>query len=150
MDTQIGYKRLQYTVWTVNYSNQIPSRYAQNRIWADGLNEARLSYSSVNATVGPISLWTYSLHDNYRLVNSCFCLFRVVCGHMRGFHYRLPLLQCPMLLVDWFSKAGWVLSYLHQALPFPLLSPQTFNHLYLQAVDIRPRTACILYHTLFP
>ncbi len=40
MDTQIGYGQLRYAVWTVSYSNQIPSRYAQNRIWADSLNEA--------------------------------------------------------------------------------------------------------------
>ncbi len=37
MDTQIVYEQLQYTVWRVSYSNQIPSRYAQNRIWADTL-----------------------------------------------------------------------------------------------------------------
>ncbi len=40
MDTQIVYEQLQYTVWRVSYSNQIPSRYAQNRIWADSLIEA--------------------------------------------------------------------------------------------------------------
>ncbi len=40
MDKQIGYEQLRYTVWTVSYSNQIPSGYAQNRIWADSLNEA--------------------------------------------------------------------------------------------------------------
>ncbi len=40
MDTQIGYEQLRYAVWTVSYSNQIPSGYAQNRIWADSLNEA--------------------------------------------------------------------------------------------------------------
>ncbi len=40
MDTQIGYGQLRYAVWTVSYSNQIPSGYAQNRIWADSLNEA--------------------------------------------------------------------------------------------------------------
>ncbi len=39
MDTQIEYEQLQYTVWPVSYSNQIPSGYAQNRIWADSLNE---------------------------------------------------------------------------------------------------------------
>ncbi len=43
MDTQIGYEQLQYAVWTVSYSNQIPSRYAQNRIWADSLNEAEVA-----------------------------------------------------------------------------------------------------------
>ncbi len=43
MDTQIGYEQLLYTVWTVNYSNPIPSGYAQNRIWAEGLNEAELA-----------------------------------------------------------------------------------------------------------
>ncbi len=25
MDTQLGYKQLRYTVWTVSHSNQIPS-----------------------------------------------------------------------------------------------------------------------------
>ncbi len=40
MDTQLGYEQLRYTVWTVSHSNQIPSGYAQNRIWADSLNEA--------------------------------------------------------------------------------------------------------------
>lgn len=40
MDTQIGYEQLRYAAWTVSYSNQIPSGYAQNRIWADSLNEA--------------------------------------------------------------------------------------------------------------
>ncbi len=40
MDTQIGYGQLRYAEWTVSYSNQIPSGYAQNRIWADSLNEA--------------------------------------------------------------------------------------------------------------
>ncbi len=40
MDTQIGYEQLRYAVWTVSYSNPIPSGYAQNRIWADSLNEA--------------------------------------------------------------------------------------------------------------
>ncbi len=40
MDTQIGCEQLRYAVWTVSYSNQIPSGYAQNRIWADSLNEA--------------------------------------------------------------------------------------------------------------
>ncbi len=40
MDTQIGYEQLQYAVWPVSYSNQIPSGYAQNRIWADSLNQA--------------------------------------------------------------------------------------------------------------
>ncbi len=40
MDTQIRYEQLRYAVWTVSYSNQIPSRYAQNRIWADSLNVA--------------------------------------------------------------------------------------------------------------
>ncbi len=39
MDAQIGYEQLRYAVWTVSYSNQIPSGYAQNRIWADSLNE---------------------------------------------------------------------------------------------------------------
>ncbi len=43
MDTQIGYEQLQYAVWTVSYSNPIPSGYAQNRIWADSLNEALVS-----------------------------------------------------------------------------------------------------------
>ncbi len=43
MDTQTGYEQLLYTVWTVNYSNPIPSGYAQNRIWAEGLNEAELA-----------------------------------------------------------------------------------------------------------
>ncbi len=36
MDTQIGYEQLQYAV----YTNQIPSGYAQNLIWADSLNKA--------------------------------------------------------------------------------------------------------------
>ncbi len=40
MDAQIGYNQLRYAVWTVSYSNQIPSGYSQNRIWADSLNEA--------------------------------------------------------------------------------------------------------------
>ncbi len=40
MDAQIGYEQLRYAVWTVSYSNQIPSGYAQNQIWADSLNEA--------------------------------------------------------------------------------------------------------------
>ncbi len=40
MDTQIAYEQLRYTVWTVSYSNQIPSGYSQNWIWADSLNEA--------------------------------------------------------------------------------------------------------------
>ncbi len=40
MDTQIVYEQLRYAVWTVSYSNQIPSGSAQNRIWADSLNEA--------------------------------------------------------------------------------------------------------------
>ncbi len=40
MDTQIGYEQLRYAVWTVSYSNTIPSGYAQNQIWADSLNEA--------------------------------------------------------------------------------------------------------------
>ncbi len=40
MDTQIGFEQLRYAVWTVSYSNPIPSGYAQNRIWADSLNEA--------------------------------------------------------------------------------------------------------------
>ncbi len=43
MDAQIGYEQLRYAVWTVSYSNQIPSGYAQNRIWADSLNEALAS-----------------------------------------------------------------------------------------------------------
>ncbi len=34
------------TVWTVSYSNQIPSGYAQNRIWADSLNEAQVFKNS--------------------------------------------------------------------------------------------------------
>ncbi len=46
MDTQIGYGQLRYAVWTVSYSNQIPSGYAQNRIWADSLNEAYASDNS--------------------------------------------------------------------------------------------------------
>ncbi len=29
MDIQIGYEQLQYGVWTVSYSTQIPSGYAQ-------------------------------------------------------------------------------------------------------------------------
>ncbi len=33
--SQIEYEQLQYAVWTVSYSNQIPSGYAQNQIWAD-------------------------------------------------------------------------------------------------------------------
>ncbi len=33
MDTQIWYEQLRYT-------DRIPSGYAQNRIWADSLNEA--------------------------------------------------------------------------------------------------------------
>ncbi len=43
MDTKIGYEQLRYAVWTVSYSNQIKvtSGYAQNRIWADSLNEAK-------------------------------------------------------------------------------------------------------------
>lgn len=41
MDTQIGYEQLRYTVWTVSYSNQIPSGYAQNWIWADSVNVAK-------------------------------------------------------------------------------------------------------------
>ncbi len=40
MDTQIGYEQLQYAAWAVSSSNQIPSGYAQNRIWADSLNQA--------------------------------------------------------------------------------------------------------------
>ncbi len=48
MDTQIGYGQLQYAVWTVSYSNQIPSGYAQNRIWADSLNEAINSLNYVS------------------------------------------------------------------------------------------------------
>ncbi len=43
MDTQIRYEPLPYTVWTVSYSNQIPSGYAQNRIWADSLTEAYMN-----------------------------------------------------------------------------------------------------------
>ncbi len=45
MDTQIGYEQVWFAVWTVSYSNQIPSGYAQNRIWADSLNEAKVSSS---------------------------------------------------------------------------------------------------------
>ncbi len=41
MDTQIGHEQLQYAVWAFSYLNQIPSRYAQNRIWADSLNEVQ-------------------------------------------------------------------------------------------------------------
>ncbi len=40
MNTQIGYEQLRYAVWTVSYSNQIASGYAQNPIWADSLNKA--------------------------------------------------------------------------------------------------------------
>ncbi len=47
MDTQIGYGQLRYAVWTVSYSNQIPSGYAQNRIWADSLNEALVCYVDI-------------------------------------------------------------------------------------------------------
>ncbi len=45
MDTQIGYEQVWFAVWTVSYSNQISSGYAQNRIWADSLNEAKVSHS---------------------------------------------------------------------------------------------------------
>ncbi len=40
MDTQIGCEQLRYAVWTVSYSNQIPSGNEQNQILADSLNEA--------------------------------------------------------------------------------------------------------------
>ncbi len=59
MDTQIGYEQLLYTVWTVNYSNPIPSGYAQNRIWAEGLNEAELAlfiHSCATPTPSPNSI----------------------------------------------------------------------------------------------
>ncbi len=39
-------EQLRYAVWTVSYSNQIPSGYAQNRIWANSLNEALLNASA--------------------------------------------------------------------------------------------------------
>ncbi len=43
MDTQIGYEQLWYAVWTVSYSNQIPSGYAQNlTVLVDNLNEAKI------------------------------------------------------------------------------------------------------------
>ncbi len=52
MDTQIGYEQLQYAVWPVSYSNQIPSGYAQNRIWADSLNEALIRKRGFNRKRG--------------------------------------------------------------------------------------------------
>ncbi len=57
MDTQIGYEQLRYAVWTVSYSNPIPSGYAQNRIWADSLNEA-LVFLWINVLLKTDAYWS--------------------------------------------------------------------------------------------
>ncbi len=71
MDTHIGYEQLRYALWTVSYSNMIPSAYAQNRIWADSLNEAKGSTIG-NILMSPkliraISIYhAVSRYSNYR------------------------------------------------------------------------------------
>ncbi len=85
MDTQIGYEKLRYAVWTDSYSNQIPSRYAQNRIWANSLNEAKMSNCPKN--MYHCFGMNNSLNNNkqviYVLNNSCgniYHCFVIFCG----------------------------------------------------------------------
>ncbi len=94
MDAQIWYGQLRYAVWTVSYSNQIPSGYAQNRIWADSLNEAY-----------ELTLWTGKYGCFFSFGLFWFVLF--VCFVLefdRHGHYELSLwtkYSCVFFVLFW-------------------------------------------------